>query len=228
MPDASATARGVVTTGSQTFAGDKTLTGTLNGTSASFSGTIRSDSDFRVVKDGDNTLGNGSYHGWYNTAMTRGWVAQLSGSNYLYFGYYDGSTWSLKQTLRDDGGATLTGALTGTSATFSTSSNYLNLAATSTTGYSAYMYSTSTVAGYIGNGSSLLSGASNSDFIIRSEGALKFLTNGTNLRLTITLGGNVGIGTESPTQLLQVGGNSGAMAIGDGLTVNGTSRLKFT
>jgi hypothetical protein len=90
------------------------------------------------------------------------------------------------------------------------------------------MYSTSTVAGYIGNGSSLLSGASNSDFIIRSEGALKFLTNGTNLRLTITLGGNVGIGTESPTQLLQVGGNSGAIAIGDGLTSNGTSRLKFT
>jgi hypothetical protein len=125
-------------------------------------------------------------------------------------------------------GGTLTGALSGTSATFSTSSNYLNLAATSTTGYSAYMYSTSTVAGYIGNGSSLLSGASNSDFIIRSEGALKFLTNGTNLRLTITLGGNVGIGTESPTQLLQVGGNSGDIAIGDGLTSNGTSRLIFT
>jgi len=38
VPDASSANRGVVTTGTQTFAGDKTLTGSLAGTSATFSG----------------------------------------------------------------------------------------------------------------------------------------------------------------------------------------------
>jgi hypothetical protein len=39
VPDASATARGVVTTGTQTFAGDKTLTGSLYGIGLSMTGT---------------------------------------------------------------------------------------------------------------------------------------------------------------------------------------------
>jgi hypothetical protein len=47
-------------------------------------------------------------------------------------------------------------------------------------------------------------------------------------KFVIDTDGNVGIGTASPTQLLQVGGNAASMAIGDGLTTNGTSRLKFT
>jgi hypothetical protein len=52
-------------------------------------------------------------------------------------------------------------------------------------------------------------------------------TGNTNVMVLNELG-NVGIGTTSPTQLLQVGGNAASMAIGDGLTTNGTSRLKFT
>jgi hypothetical protein len=47
-------------------------------------------------------------------------------------------------------------------------------------------------------------------------------------RMRITETGYVGIGTTAPTQQLQVGGNSGVIALGDGLTANGTSKLKFT
>jgi len=67
------------------------------------------------------------------------------------------------------------------------------------TTYSEYRYNTSTLVGYIGNGSGILSGASSSDFIFRSEGALKFTTSGNNLRATIDTSGNVGIGTSSPS-----------------------------
>lgn len=60
-----------------------------------------------------------------------------------------------------------------------------------TTSYSTYQYNTSTIAGYIGNGSGILSGASSSDFIMRSEGSLAFASNGNTERLRIDSSGNL-------------------------------------
>ena len=70
--------------------------------------------------------------------------------------------------------------------------------------YTGYYYNTSTLVGYIGNGSSILSGAASSDFIFRSQVALVYATNGNNERLRITCGGNVGIGNTNPTHLLSL------------------------
>lgn len=70
--------------------------------------------------------------------------------------------------------------------------------------YTGYYYNTSTLVGYIGNGSSILSGAASSDFIFRSQGALVYATNGNNERLRITSCGNVGIGCSTPTYILDV------------------------
>jgi len=74
-----------------------------------------------------------------------------------------------------------------TSTITSSSSDITTFATTNaTSGYTEFAYNTSTVAGYIGNGTSLLSGAANTDFIMRSEsGALKFTTGGGNLALTL-------------------------------------------
>ena len=74
-----------------------------------------------------------------------------------------------------------------TSTITSSSSDITTFATTNaTSGYTEFAYNTSTVAGYIGNGTSLLSGAANTDFIMRSEsGAIKFTTGGGNLALTI-------------------------------------------
>jgi hypothetical protein len=60
--------------------------------------------------------------------------------------------------------------------------------------YTEYRYNSTTTSGLIGNGSSLLSAAADSDFIVRSEGALKFATNGNNFRAVIDSSGNLGLG----------------------------------
>jgi hypothetical protein len=54
-----------------------------------------------------------------------------------------------------------------------------------------YYANTSTLIGYLGNGSFLTSGAATTDFILRSENALAFNTNGSSERMRITSGGDV-------------------------------------
>ena len=59
-------------------------------------------------------------------------------------------------------------------------------------------HSDSTLYGYLGGtGSSVLTGASTGDLVIRGQGDVVFASGGNNRRLTITSGGNVGIGTLS-------------------------------
>ena len=72
-----------------------------------------------------------------------------------------------------------------------------------------YFANTSTLVGYLGNGSFLTSGAAATDFILRSENALAFNTNGSNERMRITSGGLVRIGPVTDSDgTLQVRGLS--------------------
>jgi|694.fasta_scaffold01045_47 hypothetical protein len=85
---------------------------------------------------------------------------------------------------------TFFGGLSGTSATFTASITPLILKSTSaTTMYTEWYYNTSTLVGYIGNGTGILTGANASDFIFRSEADFVVATGGNNRRLTISSAG---------------------------------------
>ncbi len=72
------------------------------------------------------------------------------------------------------------------------------------TGLVGFAYSTSAIAGYLGNGSSILTGATSTDFVMRSEGALVLASNGNNRQVTVDTSGNVGIGTATTAAKLFV------------------------
>jgi hypothetical protein len=91
---------------------------------------------------------------------------------------------------RSTGLITLATALAGLSASFTASITPLILKSTSaTTMYTEWYYNTSTLVGYIGNGTGILTGANASDFIFRSEADFVVATGGNNRRLTISSAG---------------------------------------
>ena len=71
---------------------------------------------------------------------------------------------------------------------------HTNASSGNTTGYIS-IRPQGTAVGYLGNGSPLLSGADDSDLILRSEGSLILNSNGNNERLRVRSDGNVGIGS---------------------------------
>jgi len=60
--------------------------------------------------------------------------------------------------------------------------------------------------GYIGNGTGVASGGSATDFGVQAPNNFVFATGGSSERMRITSAGNVGIGTTSPSQKLEVNG----------------------
>jgi len=70
--------------------------------------------------------------------------------------------------------------------------------------YTTYRYNTSTLLGYIGNGAGTITGASSSDFGIRSQNALAFATGGATERMRIDTSGNLGVGAASTGPKLYV------------------------
>ena len=129
-------------------------------------------------------------------------------SNNVGIGAAPSGTYKLEVTGTGRFTSTLlvSGALTGSAvATFTAAANPLILKSTSaTTGYTEYYYNTSTLAGVIGNGGGILTGANNSDFIVRSEADFVVATGGNNRKMTITSTGNVGINSTTPNFKLHI------------------------
>ena len=128
-------------------------------------------------------------------------IVYSSGSN--VFGNSVSNTQSMTGSVGISGSLAVAGAGTFTAAV----TPLLIKSTNATTMYTEYYYNTSTVSGYIGNGGGLLTGANNSDFIIRSEADFVVATGGNNRRLTIastgaaTFSGAVGVGISTPFTL---------------------------
>ncbi len=75
------------------------------------------------------------------------------------------------------------------------------------------IYQNGTLKGSLGTGDFVATGGANTDFGIQSAGNMLFATGGTVQKMVLTSGGNVGIGSTSPTSLLSVYGAAGAATV---------------
>ena len=122
----------------------------------------------------------------------------------------DGSTTAgkLEFSTEVDGGSIETRMTIDSNGVLSSTSASANIAnfttANATTSNIAFKYNTSTALGYFGSGSGLLSAASATDFVMRSENDIVFATGGNNERVRLGNNGNVSIGNNSTPHKLMV------------------------
>ena len=72
-----------------------------------------------------------------------------------------------------------------------------------------------TYGGFLGKGNTVFSGGAADDLALRSQAGLKLGAGGNNIHMSITSSGNVGIGTNSPSSVLEVAGSAAVLTITD-------------
>ena len=197
-----------------------TLYGALNGTSATFSSSVTAGQGIFSVAQATSSVVHKITSGSINDTIITDFQSS-GGVTYAYlqtkildnntvvkhrgelsfFVRKDNASYSQALTIVDTGAATFSSSATVAGAFISS-------------GTTPYWYLQSSGAGgstaYLGFGASLTTGAASTDFIIRSENALAFNTNGNNERMRITSGGDVAIGVTSASYKLHIKAASGS------------------
>jgi hypothetical protein len=175
--------------------GAVTLTGALNGTSASFTGAVTS----------TGTGLNPSVR-LTNTTASTGTDWHLYSLNNGNLGIYNNTAGAYSLQIASTGAATFSSSVTATSGVFTTGITLQGAADTSilntySVGGTIYGYN-----GVSGATNSIINGSVLGDLVIRSQNkSILFSTNGgSTSAVTITSSGNVGIGTASPASRLEV------------------------
>ena len=224
LQPASASFGGVVTTGVQTFAGAKTLTGALSGTSATFSSSVSIGGadqgyqlDVKRTSTGDSTfdtVANFYKASTHNTGLLlrlKNTIVDLAANNItggggpsagMSFSVSSGGTISTALTLASTGAATFSSTIAATSATFSSNITFSNTNTGINYGSSRFfLYNGNT---YVGD----IDGLSSGSLILR--------TNGTD-KLIITSGGAATFSSSvTATSLIKSGGTSSQFLMADG------------
>jgi hypothetical protein len=165
-----------------------TLTGALGGTSATFSSSVKSNSNIDVWKNGSNSFAVGSYFSLLNNAGTDGMLWQLNASNNIDY-------WGITSNT-----ATASPVITFTRAGAATFSSSV------TTGGDLRVPTSSKIffESGAGTGNSLYREPSNGNTVLSSPVDFNFTTSAGSALMTIKSGGNVGIGTTSPVYRLHI------------------------
>jgi hypothetical protein len=192
-------------TGSMSVSGSGTFTGALSGTSATFSGNVGIGNNVADTINSSSGLGNlvvgnggGSSQGItiYTNSSTYGGLnfADATSGGGAYAGYIkfdhtnDSMGFFIGNTQR------LSIASTGAATFSSTAQNAFLINSTNTDGPILQIQNSGNNLGLIGNAEGITNGGA-TNFAIRATNNLIFSTGGANPRMTITSGGNVGIGT---------------------------------
>jgi hypothetical protein len=203
--------------------GAATFTGALSGTSATFSGNIiTTGASAEIMANGSgssNSVGGSSRFTILDSSNSRGWILQQNASYNLSF-WHNNSGWSNVINFTPTGAATFSSNVgIGVTPSAWSTTNFPTKAIQFSSGA---IYSTDTIrmrlgqnvfvnengSSYINNGAAALYGLTDGAhaWFVASSGTAGNTISFTQA-MTITNGGNVGIGTSSPSAILSVEGS---------------------
>jgi hypothetical protein len=227
LPDASASNRGVVTTGSQVFGGVKTFSNGLSLSAVGGSNQVTRLVNIGTLHEGSATLNqigfNSANNIYFGKGLSNGGVLQWTNSAVRYYTLPDADgTLALASQLGAYlplAGGTLTGALGGTSLNFSGDIQTATRLISATGGQQILINANN------GGSTNRVESVGTLPLALVSAAAITLAAGGTTPQITLATTGNLGVNNSSPAERLVVGG---AIMSTGGITGHGANRTTIS